>query len=163
VQTTAAQILTGRPRLGIGEETLVIPLDGGRHRLDEPLATLPLRRLARRGVLQLHPDLGREVLDGPDEINVTGPLDERDHVPRLVAAEAAVAPDLLAHVERRRFLGVERAQPDEVAPDLAQRHDLADDVDDRHRRLEPVDVVVPDRHVRPARRPRPGRARGGRR
>ena len=152
VQAATAQVLTSGTRSGVLEQALVVPLDGRGHRLDEALATLPLRRLSGRRVLQLQSDLGREVLDGTDEVDMAGPLDERDHVTGLVAAEAAVSTDLLADVERRRLFGVERAQPDEVAPDLAQRHDLADDVDERHGGLEPIDVVVADRHARPIRR-----------
>ena len=126
----------------------MVPLDGRAHRLDELLAPGPLPGLPGRRVRELHPGLGREVLDGADEVDVLVLLDEREHVARLVAAEALVAPGLLADVERRRLLGVERAQPDPVAPDLAQRDELADDVDDRHRRAQPLDVVVGDRHRR---------------
>ena len=133
----------------------MVPLDGRGHRLDEALAALPFGGLARCRVLQLHPDLGGEVLHGADEVDVTGPFDERDRVAGLIAAEAAVPADLLADVERRSLFGVERAQPDEVAPDLAQGHDLTDDIDERQRGLEPLDVVVADRH---AGRPAPGSA-----
>ena len=128
----------------------MIPVDRGAHRLDETLAPLPLRRLPRRRVGELQTDLGGEVLDGADEVDVAGALDERDGVAGLAAAEAVVAPDLLADVERGGLLGVERAQPDEVATDLAQRDDLADHVDDRHRRLQPLDVAIDDRHERAA-------------
>ena len=124
----------------------MIPVDRGAHRLDETFAPLPLRRLPRRRVGELQSGLGGEVLDGADEVDVAGALDERDGVSGLAAAEAVVAPDLLADVERGGLLGVERAQPDEVATDLAQRDDLADDVDDRHRRLQSLDVAIDDRH-----------------
>ena len=70
--------------------------------------------------VQLDAGLGGQLLDGADEVDVLDLLDEREHVARRVAAEALVAAGLLADVERRRLLGVERAQPDPVAPDLAQ-------------------------------------------
>ena len=153
MQPTATQVFASGPRRRVVEQALVVPVDRHGHRLDEALSALALGCLPRRRVLELHADLGGEVLDGADEVDVTGSLDERDGVTRLIAAEAAVPPDLLTDVERRRLLGVKRAQPDEVAPDLAQRHDLADDVDERHHRLEPVDVFVADRHAgRSARR-----------
>ena len=87
-------------------------------------------------------------LDRTDEVDVVVGLDEGEDVARLVAPEALVAPGLLAHVERRGPLGVERAQADPVAARLAELDDLADDVDDRGHRPDPLDVLVRDRHDR---------------
>ena len=145
-QATPAQVLPGRAGGGVGEQLLVVPLDGRVHGLDQALAPGPFPGLPGRRVRQRHADLGRQVLDRADEVDVLVLLHEREDVARLVAAEALVAPRLLAHVERRRPLGVERAQPDPVAPGLAQRDELADHVDDRHLRPQPLDVLVRDRH-----------------
>ena len=146
-QPPRPEVVARLPGGRILEQRPVVPLDRRAHRLDQPLAPSPLARLAGRRVGELHPGLGRQVLDGADEVDVLVLLDEREHVARLVAPEALVAPGLLADVERRRPLGVERAQPDPVATGLAQGDELADDVDDRHRRPQPLDVVVGDGHV----------------
>ena len=68
--------------------------------------------------------------------------------PRLVAAEAAVAAGLLADVERRRPLGVERAQPDPVAPDALAAATCCPTTStiDTVERM-PLDVLVDDRHA----------------
>ena len=73
MQAAAAQVVAGRTGRRIVEQPLVVPLDGRGHRLDEPLAALPFGGLARRRVVQLHPGLGGEVLDGADEVDVAGP------------------------------------------------------------------------------------------
>ena len=159
-QPARAEVVARRPRRRVIEQRAVVPLDRPAHRLDKLLAPCPLTRLASGGVGELHPHLGRQILDGADEVDVLVLLHEREHVARLVAAEALVPAGLLTDVERGRPLGVERAQPDPVASGLAQGDELADDVDDRHRRAQPLDVVVSDRHgarVRPAARSESGR------
>ncbi len=101
-QTTTTQIVARGACVRIGEQALVVPLDGFVHRLDELLAPGPLLRLTRRGVVELDPGLCRQVLDGAREVGVLDLLDEREDVAALVAAEALVAAGLLADVERRR-------------------------------------------------------------
>ena len=125
----------------------MVPVDRLRHRIDELLAAGPLLAVAGGRVRELDPGLGGELLDRAHEVDVVDLLHEREHVAGRVAAEALVAAGLLAHVERRRLLGVERAQPDPVAAGLAQLHVLRHDVDDRNRRADPLDVVVDDRHA----------------
>ena len=73
-------------------------------------------------------------------------LYELEDVAGRAAAETAVAAHLLAHVERAALLGVERAQADPVSTDATQRDRCLDHVDDRHRRADPLDVFVHDRH-----------------
>ena len=126
----------------------MIPLDRLRHRLDQTLAAGALLRLPGAGVVELDAGPVGEVLDRSDEVDVVVLLHEREHVARLVAAEAAVAPGLLADVERRGALGMERAQADPVAAGALELHVLADHIDDRHGRADPLDVVVCDRHAR---------------
>ena len=89
-QPARAEVVARRPRRRVIEQRPVVPLDRRAHRLDELLAPCPLTRLASRGVGELHPHLGREVLDGADEVDVLVLLHEREHVARLVAAEALV-------------------------------------------------------------------------
>ncbi len=149
-EATPAEIVTSGPGVGVVQQALVIPLDGLVHRFDELLAPRSFLRLARRGVVELDAGLGRQVLDRPGEVEVLDLLDEREDVAALVAPEALVATGLLADVERPALLGVERAQPDPVAPDPLQRDVLLDRVDDRHRRPQPLDVLVDDPHGRSA-------------
>ncbi len=146
-EAAPTQIVTRRARVGIGQQTLVIPLDGFVHRVDQLLAPRPLLRLAGRGVVELDSRLRRQVFDRPGKIEVLDLLDEREDVATLVATEALVAARFLADVERRALLGVERAQPDPVAPDPLQRDVLLHGVDDRHRRPKPFDVLVDDPHA----------------
>ena len=81
-------------------------------------------RLTGGGVVELDAGLGGERLDRAHEIDVLDLLHEREHVTRLVAAEASIAAGFLADVERRRAFGVERAQPDPVAAGALELHVL---------------------------------------
>ena len=125
----------------------MIPLDGVVHGLDELLAPRSFLRLSGRGVVELNSGLCGEVLDGARKIEMLDLLDEREDVAALVTAEALVATGFLADVERPALLGVERAQPDPVAPHAFQCDVLLDRVDDRHRRPQPLDVFVDDPHA----------------
>jgi hypothetical protein len=145
-QPTATQVIPSRARVGRVEQPIVVPVDRLLHRLHEALAPGSLLGLRGRRVRDRDAGLGGQLLDRPDEVDVVDLLDEREHVAGLVAPEALVAPGLLAHVERRRPLGVERAQPDPVAACALELDVLTDDVDDRRGRPYPLDVVVGDRH-----------------
>jgi hypothetical protein len=140
------QVVPRRPRVGIGEEALVVPVDGSVHRFDELLAPRSLLGLAGRGVVQLDARLRGEMLDGARKVEMLDLLDEGEHVTALVAAEALVPPGLLADVERPALLGVERAESDPVPPHPFQSDVLLHRVDDRHRRPQSLDVVVDDSH-----------------
>ena len=135
----------------------MVPVDRRRHRLDELLAAGPLLAVAGGRVGELDPGLGGELLDRAHEVDVLDLLDEREHVAGRVAAEALVAAGLLAHVERRRLLGVERTQPDPVAARLARVARVAT----RRRRSKPSSGSARCRRQRSPCRPRltVGRAR----
>ena len=81
----------------------------------EQATTAPRLRLVRAGaavlVVQLHPHAGRQPLHGLRERGVLEFHEEADDVPVRAAAEAVVGAHAGAHVERRRPLVVERAQP----------------------------------------------------
>ena len=78
-QAATAQVVAP-PRVVAGQQSLVIPLDGLAHRLDQPLAALPVLALAARGVAQLNAGLGGQLLDGVDEVDVFDLLHEREDV-----------------------------------------------------------------------------------
>ena len=81
----------------------------------EQATTAPRLRLVRAGaavlVVQLHPHAGRQPLHGLRERGVLEFHEEADDVPVRAAAKAVVGAHAGAHVERRRPLIVERAQP----------------------------------------------------
>ena len=147
-QTTIAKVGAGGARIGAGEQPLVVPLDGDVHRLDQRLAAGALLRAPRGRLGELDAGPIGQILDRTDEVGVLDLLHEGEHVARLVAPEAAVPTRFLTHVERGCSLGVERAQPDPVAAGAFELNVLADDVDDRHGRANPLDVVVSNRHAR---------------
>ena len=86
-------------------------------------------------------------LDGADEVDVLDLLDEREHVAALATAEALVATRLSRTLNDGDFSAWNGHSPTQLRPDLAQRDHLADDVDDRDRRAQPLDVLVDDRHA----------------
>jgi hypothetical protein len=67
---------------------------------------------------------------------------------RLRRSRSTCTDRSLAHVERRAALGVERAQPDPVAADPAQRDVLLDDFGDRQGRSKLFEILFDDRHGR---------------
>ena len=81
----------------------------------EQTTTAPRLRLVRAGaavlVVQLHPHPGRQSLHGLHERGVFKFHEEADDVPVRAASEAVIGAHAGAHVERRRPLVVERAQP----------------------------------------------------
>ena len=84
------------------------------------------------------PEPRREPLDGLGERQVVDLLHERDDVAALAAAEAVVEADLRPHVERRRALVVERAEPLQRAdPGRLEGDVLADDLLDARRARGP--------------------------
>ncbi|GMA88840.1 hypothetical protein GCM10025868_40900 [Angustibacter aerolatus] len=107
--------------------------------LDEPGAPADLLAGPPRAVLvlDLHAGALGEPLDGVAEGQVVDLLDERDDVAALAAAEAVPDAERRPHVERRRLLVVERAEPLE-RPDAtgSERDVLADDVLDRRTLLD---------------------------
>ena len=95
-----------------------------------------------------------------DEVEVLHGAHEGDGVARRLAAEAVVEALLGVDAERRRLLGVERAEPAPATAHLAQRGVLADQRDDVGGRPDLGDLFVRYPHARtvprrcPADRPR---------
>ena len=90
------------------------------------------------------------MFDGVDEVDVFDLLDELERIAGGAAAEAAVPAHLLADVERRCSLGVERAEADPVAAHPSERRVLLDHVGDRNRCSQPFEILVDNRHGREA-------------
>ena len=88
----------------------MVPVDGLVHGVDELGPALAGLALALVGVAQGDPGPAGQQLDGGHEVEVLDLPDERDGVAPDLAAPAPVEAELLVHVERRRLLGVERAQ-----------------------------------------------------
>src|SRR4029079_12605247 len=109
-QAALAQVVPRRAGVIGGQQTLVVPLDGCAHRLDQLLAALPILALPAGRVVQRDAGLRGQLLDGTDAVDVFHLLDERERGACRAAAEALVATGLLADIERRAALGVERAQ-----------------------------------------------------
>src|SRR5262249_52103822 len=70
--------------------------------------------------------------------------DEREDVATFAATEAVIEAVLLADVERRRLLGVERAEPDRAGAATPQRHDVGYDLDQVGTFSNRADRVVAD-------------------
>lgn len=103
----------GAGRLGFGfAQPGHVELVRGRVGGDQPGAgaAVTLDRSAAALVVDLVADLVGELLDGLDETDVLDFLDEGVDVTALTAAEAVEQAVVGPHVERRRFLVVERAQ-----------------------------------------------------
>ena len=97
--------------LGVGRaERSAEELGGGLVRGEQPGAVAVVGRLAAVFVVQLEADAAREPFDRLGEGDVVHPLQEREDVAALAAAEAVVEADLRAHVEARAALVVERAE-----------------------------------------------------
>ena len=148
VDAAAAEVVAGGAAVRRGEEPLVVPLDGGLHGLQEPLAPLPVAALAAARVAQRDPGLGRQLLDRGGEVQVLHLLDEAEDVAGRPATEAVVSAHLVADVEGTGALGMERAQAHVVASHPLELDVRADHVDQRHRRPDPLDVLLHDRHGR---------------
>ncbi len=146
VDAAAAQVVPGGPPVGRGEQALVVPLDGRLDGLEQLLAAAAVPALAPGRVPERDPGLPGQLLDGDHEVDVLDVLHEAEHVARGAAAEAVVAADLVADVERARPLGVEGAQPDVVATDPLELHVRGHHVDQRNRGPHPLDVLLDDRH-----------------
>jgi hypothetical protein len=128
-------------------ELLGVELLGRAVRLEQPAPTphLLARPSAALVVLDGDARLVGQPLDRLGEREVVDALHERQHVAPLTAAEAVPHPQLWTHVERRRLLVVERAQPLERADAArAQGHVVAHDVLDGRPLLDGSDDVRPD-------------------
>jgi hypothetical protein len=112
------------------------------HQLAQPVLALAVFGRAAReldaGALGEH--LQRLAL-----IEVVELLDEREDVAFLVAAKAVVVPSFGVDLERRRLLGVERAEALVDLPRSLERHTLADERDDVDALFDGVEVTG---HVR---------------
>jgi hypothetical protein len=116
-------------------------------RLDEPAAraAVALDRGAAALVGEVDARPVREPLDGLHERQVLDLHHEGDHVAAVAAAEAVERAVRRAHVERRRLLVVEGAQPLERAPARPlQRNLVTDDLVDPAALTHQCDVAFPD-------------------
>jgi hypothetical protein len=123
-----------------------IELRGALEQCPEPVVAPPLLLLLGRCflVLELDAEAAGQRLDRADEVEVLRLLDERDRVAALAAAEALERPTPGRHGEARRPLLVEGAQALVRASCLAEAHDLLDEREDLHRRLDALDRFVLD-------------------
>jgi hypothetical protein len=127
----------------------VVPRDRLAHGVDQPGPALALGGDGHGVVADLDPRPGGEALDSVGEVEVLDLPHEGDDVAPLPAAEAVVQPLLGVDGERRRLLGVERAQALPLAP-----HRLQGDVLPGHGHEvgggpDPLDVLGEDAHARP--------------
>ena len=107
---------------------------------------LALARGDRVVVAELDAGPAGQALDRLGEVEVLDLPHEGDDVALRLAAEAVVEALLGVDRERRRLLGVERAQPDPPPAHPLQGDVLAGDLDEVGRGPHPGDVLVEDAH-----------------
>ena len=145
VVAPTAQVVAGRPGVGRGQETSVVPLGGLLHGVEVDLPALAVP--TRGGVL---PD-GDTGLVGQsahrvDEVEVLDGPHETDGVALGLAPEAVVEALLGVDAERGRLLAVEGAQALPPSTHLLQRGVLPDQSDDVGLHPDPGHVLVGDAH-----------------
>ena len=146
LETAAAQVAARLSPVGTAEQTLVVEVDRGLCRLVQALLALALGREVRIVVAQRDVRPRREPLHRTHEVELLDLAHECDRVTALLATETKIGPELGVHRERRRLLGVERAQTLEATPDTLERDVLADEGDEIGGLANPLDVFVEDAH-----------------
>jgi hypothetical protein len=141
------QVLTSDPGRRVVEEQPVVEVDGGLVHGHQPVAPQALLALVGIVVAQRDREPGGQPLDGLHEAQSLVFLDELDDVAARCAAEAVVQLHVGTHRERRRLLGVERAQALVATADAFQRDVVADHGEDVGLLSHPGDVVVHDAHA----------------
>ena len=92
----------------------MIPVHRLVHYLNELLTSLAILALTTRGVVQLNSSFVGKVFYCTYEIEMLNFLHKLEYVARGPATKTAIALGFFAHVERTRFLGMERAQTNPV-------------------------------------------------
>ncbi len=146
VEAAAAQVPARRAARVRFEQQLLVERDGGLDHRDETIAAPAVLGCHRGVVSEGDARPRREPLDRVDEVEVLDLSHEGDGVTARVATEALVAAEVGSHVERRRLLGVERAQPTPALPDPLQCEVLTDQRDEISGVAHACDVVVDDAH-----------------
>ena len=145
--TPAAKVVTGHTGVGSRQQTLVVPLGGLLHGVEEDLA--PLAVVAGCGIL-VDGDAGLvgQATDGVHEIEVLDGPYEADGVALGMAAEAVVEALLGVDTERGCLLPVKRTQAHPSAALTFERSLLPDEGHDVRGRPDPGDVLVGNPHGR---------------
>jgi len=125
----------------------VVPVDRLGHRRHERAAPLVLAGGGGRVVVELDAGPVGEPLDGSGEVEVLRLADEGDDITAGLAAEAVVHAEARVERERRRPLGVERAQTLQPAADPLERDLFTDHGDDVGRLTDSGYVLVDDSHA----------------
>jgi hypothetical protein len=141
-----AQVAAGSRAVGCLQQPLVVPLDGLFECLVDLGLLLVFASAARVAVVQGDPGLGGQAFHCLDEVQLVDLAHEGDDVALGAAAEAVVEALLGVEGERRRLLGVERAQSGPAGADLAQRHLFAGDGLEVGLGSDPGHVLLRDRH-----------------
>ena len=124
----------------------MVPLGGLGHRLQQGRPSLALLGDGDGVVVDGEPGAGGKALDGVGEVEVLDLLHEADGVASGPAAEAVIQSLLAVDRERRRLLGVERAQPHPPPAHPLEGDVLGRDRDEVGRLAHPGDVVGDDAH-----------------
>ena len=145
VEVAVEQILSRRCGL-LGLQGRGVELLGGGVGGQQPAAAAAVAlHVGRRrtGVGDGVADPVGQQLDGLDEADVLDLLEERVDVAALAAAEAVEMAVVGPHMERRRLLVVERAQPlQRIRPGAPQLHVVADDVLDADAFTNGRDIAI---------------------
>src|SRR5439155_4921583 len=145
-EAAAAQVAPRSSRRLRLEQELVVERDRIAHRFLQPLLALPVLRVRRVVVAQRDAGTAGQSFDRFDEVEVLELADERDRVTAALAAEAKIDLLVWADRERRRLLGVERAEAGDAAADALQRDVLTGQRDDVGCLADTLYVLVEDAH-----------------
>ena len=146
IEAPTAQVRACSRRVGRGLQPLVVELHRLLHPGQQALALLAGGRLGPVGVGEGDAGLCGQTFDRLDEVQALQLPQERDGVARNPTAKAVVQAFGLVHRERRRLLGMKRAQPGPAAAHLAQLGVFGDERDDVGGLTDPNDVLVDNAH-----------------